>query len=377
MIFILLIFLAALTIEGIGTYVSILGLSDTFKGDNVILSMAIVLDFTKLVLISLLYKYWKSVLMKSLLIPMAGIMMIITSAGVAGYMSGSFQQAMTPNTEIAVKLDTYSSEHSRLLVRKSEMDKQISQMPENYVTARQRLMESFAPELDKINSRIYELDTLILDLKTQSIEADAHLGPIVLVSKVFGIDLDTAVSIIIGLIVFVFDPLAVLLVLNGNMLIERRKTKSEEVKSIIDDQQDDEVPLVPKQVQELKLYQESDTEIAEPQETNLHEPEDDEDWEDYKKLRSEIDEINEGQDNYRYPDWDTIEKDFESEIDEPITSVNEIEDLKNLSDDKEEVEYIIVPSALDNYKLNNVNPDVELSIKKQSDLSDLYSKDTL
>lgn len=400
MFFILLVFFAAFTIEGVGTYVSILGLSDTFKGDPVVLGMAIILDFTKLVLISLLYKHWTSVLGRSLLIPAAAVMMIITSTGVAGYMSGSFQKAMAPNTEISVKLKSYQSEHERLITRKAEMDKQITQMPENYITARQRLMKSFKPELDRINSRIIELDQKILDLKTNSVQADAHLGPVVLLANVFGVELGTAVSIIIGLIVFVFDPIAVLLVLNGNMLIERRGEKRKDIEAeklklereelhVKREQLEREAESISREIEESKnldfelnqismveepvnpdavIKEDTDESHAVLDDLAYFEP-DDEAWEEFKA-------------SYDEENKDEEPEELDEDLDEPDTSINEVEDLQKVfdldeDDDEDEDSYVVMESLLDDYKMNSINPDIEFDIfRTKANVLSQYSKDT-
>ena len=89
MIFALLTFLSAFLIEGIGTYVSIVGLSALFSSNPVIIMLALALDFGKLITVSFLYKHWKSMnkIMKAYMLAAASILMIITSTGAAGYLT--------------------------------------------------------------------------------------------------------------------------------------------------------------------------------------------------------------------------------------------------------------------------------------------------
>lgn len=230
--FILLIFIAALSLESIGTYVSVFGLSKTFDSDPVIISMAIVLDFVKIVVVSLMYKHWDRLgsLLKTLLLPATMVTMLITSYGVAGYMSNAFQGAIQNTSQIEVQLKNYQRERSKLEARKKEMDEQIAQMPKNYITARQRLLKTFEPELKPLNARLRELDKQILDLQQNNITANHDLGPIAFLSKALNIEVQTAVGILIGLVVFVFDPLAVLLLISGNMLIKDREKQQESIR---------------------------------------------------------------------------------------------------------------------------------------------------
>ena len=59
MAFIFLIFLTAFAMEAIGSYISVVGLSDIFSGDKVILLMGVILDIAKLVSVSFLYQAWE------------------------------------------------------------------------------------------------------------------------------------------------------------------------------------------------------------------------------------------------------------------------------------------------------------------------------
>ncbi len=226
--FIFLVFLSAFGLEAIGSYVSIIGLSQTFNGDPVILTFAVFLDVCKIIVVSLLYKNWRTMpgLMKAYLLPATLITMLITSYGAAGYLSQSFQSAILPNQQAQITLDANMDEKSRLQERKLDIDKQISQLPNNYITARQKLMKSFGPELDRINARIVELDKEIPELKRSISEIEAHIGPIAFFAEVFEVTKEQAVSIIIALLIFVFDPLAVMLILAGNFLLAERQKLS-------------------------------------------------------------------------------------------------------------------------------------------------------
>jgi hypothetical protein len=243
--FIFLIFCAAFSMEAIGTYISIIGLGALFAGDPVILVLAGILDGAKIVSVSFLYQYWAGIkaLMKYYMLIAVIVLMTITSAGAFGYLSGSFQKAIQPNMEISLKVDSYNNERTQLTTEKEQLkaerinlDKQIASLPSDDVDGRRRLIKSFKPEsarisdrLTTVTKRVDDLNAMVLKVESESIDTRVHAGPITYVSKAFNISVEQASKVIILTIIFVFDPLAVILLLSGNFLVKtRRELKAEE-----------------------------------------------------------------------------------------------------------------------------------------------------
>lgn len=229
MFLILLLFMAALSLEGIGTYISVIGLAATFAADPIILTLAVVLDFCKIIAVNTLAKSWGKIgnAIRVYLIASTLVLSLITSAGVAGYLSNSFQKAMLPNQGNDIALVNLKSEQERLYSRKKEIDQQISQLPPNQVKSRQRLMESFKPETDHINTRLIEIDTELPKLQTSQVKMHTEVGSIMYLAEVADIAPTTAVGIIIAMIVFVFDPMAIVFLITANSLLRRRKEEPE------------------------------------------------------------------------------------------------------------------------------------------------------
>jgi len=164
MIFILLTFLAALSIETIGTYISVLGLAAIFASNPIIMVMAVVLDFAKLVTVSFVYKKWTTMnkLMRVYMMIASVVLMTITSAGAFGYLSAEFQQAVIPNKESSIKMQSLTDEQARLQARKLDIDKQIADAPQTgrgAVNNRIKLINSFKEETQRVNARLAEIDT--------------------------------------------------------------------------------------------------------------------------------------------------------------------------------------------------------------------------
>ena len=231
MFLIFLIFLAALSIEVIGAYISVLGLAAAFASDPIILTMSVILDFCKVIAVSTLAKRWNYIdkARKGFLVASTVILMIITSSGVAGYLSNSFQKAMIPNQGNSIVLQNDLQERDRLQARKKEIDVQISQLPATNVRGRQKLITSFKPETDHINQRLNEIDAEIPKLQTTEVQQNTEVVPVMFMSKALNMPPEHAVLIIIGMIVFVFDPMAIVFLITGNDLLnKRRKIQADE-----------------------------------------------------------------------------------------------------------------------------------------------------
>jgi hypothetical protein len=225
MFFAALVLFAAFLIEGIGTYVSVVGLSSLFAANMVIIILAVALDIGKITSVSFLYKYWGKVnlLMRTYMTVAAMVLMLITSAGAFGYLSGQFQKAISNTNQNGVVLTALTDEQGRLQKRKEEIDKQIAKLPDSSVTGRRQLMRQFAPEVDRINGRLVEIDKKLPELKIENLKQGVEVGPILYIAEAFDTTPEKAVKWVILTIIFVFDPLAIALLLAGNYLIEELK----------------------------------------------------------------------------------------------------------------------------------------------------------
>jgi hypothetical protein len=228
MIFILITFLAAFLIEGLGTAVSVIGLSTLFGANSIIIALAISLDAGKLVVVSLLYNYWKQmgIVMKSYAVLASLVTMIITSAGAAGYLTGEFQKAILGTQETSLKVNVLKEQQAKYEERKKQIDNQIANLPEKTtVNQRIRLMKQFQDEQKALQAKINDIDKQLPDLQIQQIGVEAKAGPILYISKAFDVPVEVAVKYVVLLIIFVFDPLAVFLMVAGNFLLEQRKNQ--------------------------------------------------------------------------------------------------------------------------------------------------------
>ena len=234
MLFTRLTFLAAFFIEGLASIVSIIGISALFGNNLIIMSLVAALDVGKILVVSLLYSHWSKLptLMRAYALVAAAITMIITSAGTAGYLSSAFQQAVIGTQEGALKVSVLKEQQKKYEERKKQIDDQIANLTDKTsVNQRLRLMNGFQQEQERLDSQILEIDKTLPSLQITQISSEAKAGPILFIAKAFEISPEEAIKWIILLIVFVFDPLAVFLVVSGNFLFATRKKELESVKN--------------------------------------------------------------------------------------------------------------------------------------------------
>lgn len=246
--FILLLMSTALTIAGSAAFFSIYGLAQIFTGAFLpVVIMASSLEAGKLIAASYIYRYWKKISwwMKLYLISAVFVLMIITSAGIFGFLSAAYQQDTLPlkqNEQQIALLDTEREEILNLkeerLNRKKQIDKDIASLPNNYITARQRLMKSYGPELEQLKKDIADYTKRLKEIikekqerKSTTLEQRVHTGPIIFIAKeLFHDDIDKATKWLIFILIFAFDPLAVALTIATNQaFIDRKHEKDNKV----------------------------------------------------------------------------------------------------------------------------------------------------
>ena len=276
MLFTRLTFLAAFFIEGLASLVSIIGISSLFGNNLIVMSLMGALDVGKILIVSLLYTYWSKLpkLMKAYALIAATITMVITSAGAAGYLSSAFQQAIIGTQEGALQVATLKEQQSKYEDRKKQIDDQIANLDSTTsVNQRLRLMNGFKQEQARLDAQILEIDKQLPALQISQIKTEAKAGPILFIAKAFDISVENAIKWVILLIVFVFDPLAIFLVISGNFLYAQYRQNKQEIEPVLKAEIIDEpiTPATPNEVappEELKLADATEL-VPEPIELKL------------------------------------------------------------------------------------------------------------
>ena len=239
MTLIILTFLSALFLSGIAAYYSIIGLAAIFTGAFwPIVFMGSVLEMSKLVTASWLYRNWKTcpLLLKSYLTFAVVILMIITSMGIFGFLSKAHIDSTMDAGANSVEIRTLNQQEK---IAKERLDYLLKRAgnPETASANVDRQIQQTQKELTDINKRKLPL------LKEEN-KLIAEVGPIKYIGDmVYGTEdangIDKAVRLVILLIMVVFDPLAVLLLIAANMSLQQRSrvviNKENEIITIVPD----------------------------------------------------------------------------------------------------------------------------------------------
>ena len=216
--------LSALLIAGSAAFFSVFGLSKLFAGATLaVIIMAGSLEFGKIVGASFLYRYWNSIANWLKVYMTVGVITLvgITSAGIFGFLSNAYQGA---TIEFEKQTATLFYQEDRLeqleedkVYLKDELSQAVNSLPDNFPTAKRKLREEYNPKVLILNDQILDIKQEIGDLKVGLVETGVDVGPAIYLARIFGTDIDSVVKFFIFMLIFVFDPLAVVLVIAFNM----------------------------------------------------------------------------------------------------------------------------------------------------------------
>ena len=250
MILALLTLITALAISAVAAYYSIIGLIAIFSSAVIpIAVMGVVLETGKLVTAAWVYHHWKRtpVLLKTYLISAVVVLMFITSMGIFGFLSKAHIEQTTVNSDNTLQIELIDTkiQRERDTIKRAENTLlQLDGALEKYVelgavTKGLNARKEQEAERNELNTTIDESTDAIAtltqkksELNADRIAIEAEVGPIKYISElIYGEStkgvLEDAVRGVILIIVFVFDPLAVLLLVaaNQSLLQEQQKRR--------------------------------------------------------------------------------------------------------------------------------------------------------
>ena len=234
--------LSALLIAGSAAFFSVFGLSKLFAGAALsVIIMAGSLEFGKIIGASFLYRYWNSIANWLKIYMTVGVVTLvgITSAGIFGFLSNSYQGATIEfekqSTTLLYKEDRLEQLEEDKIYLKDELEQSVNSLPDNYPTAKRKLREEYNPKVLTLNDQILDIKQEISDLKVGLVETGVDVGPAIYLARAFDTDIDTVVKFFIFILIFVFDPMAISLVIAYNVVVRKennflpRSTKKEKV----------------------------------------------------------------------------------------------------------------------------------------------------
>ena len=266
-IFPFIIATSALSVSASAAFYSVSGLSKLFAGAAfAVIIMATSLEVAKLVIASLLYQYRKTIprLLKYYLSVAAVVLVLVTSMGIYGFLSAAYQEtaakAGSIDSQIALievkrdnvreQLAVYSDEKSSINTAVSDLrsglsnnkiqyrDRETGQIITTTSSSTRRALEKqldqaiarqteINTKVDNLNEQLFEYETEIVEVKTGN-DIAGELGPLKYLSGLTGVPMDRIINYLLLIIIFVFDPLAIALVIAANYAFEQiiPKTKN-------------------------------------------------------------------------------------------------------------------------------------------------------
>ena len=290
----LVTFISAISISLIAAGYSILGLATLFAGAYVpIIAMGSALEVGKLVAASWLYHNWRRNIPKSLkayLFTSIIVLIFITSVGIFGFLSKAHLDQVKPtagNTEQIALIDKKIKQEEKIIERAektlAQLDKALDvYIDKEYVSRGLKERNKQKEERDLLNKSIDEAMAKIADLNNskssiniEQLKLEADVGPLKYVAELIYGDnakdhFDSAVRIIILILIFVFDPLAVLLLIAANISLNQWRDKRDENKSDTMERALKRIEVLEGRNKRLKIYKDLTKEFGDnPDEIKL------------------------------------------------------------------------------------------------------------
>jgi len=257
--------LSALSVSISAAFYSVSGLSKLFAGASTeVIIMAGALEASKLVLATLLHQYWNDLgkLLRTYLTSAVVVLIFITSMGIYGFLSAAYQETANKSsivdTRIAFleqKRDFYQDDVTRYDTELERISTNIATLSQarsrdiqvrdtstatgfrNTISTTELRLAQQRIESEEENRRLVQADrseaadslqkyqVLILEANVDN-DIAAELGPLKYLSGLTGISMDRIINILLLIIIFVFDPLAVSMVLAANYAFDIARSKS-------------------------------------------------------------------------------------------------------------------------------------------------------
>lgn len=227
-------------------FISVSGIAAVFITEyKTLLITAIAIELSKLALAGFVYRmrhklkygkiYWYPALI---------IMIIITSAGIFGFLTSAYKKSSenlvklnVENRRISSKLERFRELEQLYMVEKDELikirDSEIDAIPikeeSRYYDLKQRnnIYNRHNPKIETLSSNIYAMrdsslfyEDILATLEVNEVDAGGDIGPILYIADSYNIDRDTVANWFILALVIVFDPLAISLIIGYNMMRE-------------------------------------------------------------------------------------------------------------------------------------------------------------
>ena len=270
-IFTFLMGVSAIAVAAAAAIFSVTGLSMLYSGEMVYVAIAMgALEFSKIITASYLYRYWKDTGfgLKTYLTIALLVLMLVTSGGIYGYLTNSYQGATVGLDKIDSQTQVLEQRKQNIIDERERLVSDITTLRSerqstienrnNEIMANNMATDSnsvkfrawrnsqvhkryneellnidnnvskYTNDLDSTNVRLSRINDDISDKKLEMIDTGVEVGPLVYMARIFNTTMDNVMKWFTLVIVFVFDPLAIALIIALNVIL--MKSKKEKVK---------------------------------------------------------------------------------------------------------------------------------------------------
>ena len=263
-IFPIIVALSALSVSASAAFYSVFGLSKLFAGASTeVIIMAGALEVAKLVIASLLYQYWDTInkTLRTYLSVATFILVLITSMGIYGFLSAAYQDTYSKLTIaenqkgfIQQKVEFYQSDVNRYDEEIKRISSNIStlsnakassiqvrdtsvvggvrttisttelRMAQNRINIEEENRKVAQRKREVVADSLQKFQLQVLELESNN-EVAGELGPLQYLSGLTDIPMDKIINVLLLIIIFVFDPLAISLVIAANFAFDKAYPK--------------------------------------------------------------------------------------------------------------------------------------------------------
>ena len=375
-----IIALAALAVSASAAFYSVSGLMKLFAGAALAVGiMAGSLEVSKLVIASLLYQYWDRLnkVLRTYLALATTVLILITSAGIYGFLSSAYQETANKDqivtqriTALETKKGLFEQTRDNLLKEKqslAELRGTLSKASTTQYTDREGNLvirsnnasikqidkassadDKLSLKLDAVNDSIFNLETKILGVKTDA-TTTSELGPLKYLSGLTGYPMDKIINWFLLVIIFVFDPLAIALVIAANFAFKQKDEP--EIEYPLEEKMEDMRNVV-------SAYDDFQQEMKEWEEASLTDLQNDPEWDEDHAMDQAMNAMVEDM-----PEEDWQIKDEEKEPYEVYTGPQEPE----LSPMEKEIQTVTKDKHLSEWGKRSKIEEIKSRYKKESE----------
>ena len=348
-----LIAFSALSVSASAAFYSVSGLSKLFAGASLeVIIMAGSLEFAKLITASLLYQYWDTInkTLRTYLAISTVVLVLITSMGIYGFLSAAYQETYSKLSTIEnqkgfiqKKIDFYQNDVNRYDEEIKRISSNIStlsnakastiqvrdtsvsggfrqtisttelRMAQNRINIEEENRKLAQSKRTIASDSLQKFQLQVLDLDNNN-EVAGELGPLQYLSSLTGYPMDKIINVLLLIIIFVFDPLAISLVVAANFAFDKAYPKRKYKENLYGERVED---IIVKDAEEIKTNKEFMD--------NLDKIEKIKDWEEAEQRMNIIGQN--GNDGEHYSEWD-LNGDGKVDIKDRLLMISKLKSLQ-------------------------------------------------